>query len=221
MNDEHPVGVPSEGKKWLTALLFMLGYGVLVVVYMFLVYGGIETLSFWSGVSSAVAGFMLATAFTASSFSYFTTWPNMRLGYQKQIGVLAFWLCVVYCVTLVFLEPEVYFYGFYEHLFTPDIFFGLIAMVIFGLMVFINSKPVAPHFSWPTIRFFLNLGYWGYGALVVRAIFLEGPLWINWFLSFDGPPTNRFILSVLAVTVIGLRIAAVQSKKRQPAPARP
>jgi len=215
MNEAQQMIVPSEEKKWFTAFLFTVGYGALVVAYMFLVYGGIESLSFWSSVTAAVAGCMLATSLTASSFSYFTGWPNMRLGYQKQIGVLAFWLCVGYCITLLILEPEIYFYGLYENLFTPNIIFGLVAMAIFGLMVFMNSKLVAPHFSWPTIRFFLNLGYWGYAALVVRAVFLEGPTWINWFLHFEGPPTNRFLLSTLAVAVIGLRIAAVQSKKRQ------
>lgn len=218
MNTNTPSLGPSEAKKWSVAFLFMLFYGMLVVGYMMLVYGGIETLTFWSAVSSGVAGFLLATSFTASSFSYFTGWPNMRLGYQKQIGVLAFWLCVVYCVTLLFLEPDVYLYGFYDNLLTPNFIFGLAAMVIFGLMVTINSKPIAKFFSWPTIRFFLNLGYWGYAALVVRAAFLEGPQWVAWLIAPEGMPTNRFILSVLAVTVIGLRIAAVQSKKRQPKP---
>lgn len=204
---------PSETKKWLVAFVFLAVYGSLVSLYLSVVSGLSPSLSFLSAWSSAVAGFMLATSFSASSLSYFTGWPNMRLGYQKQIGVLAFWLCVLYCITLLVLEPNVYYYGFFANLATPNFILGLSAMTIFGLMVFLNSKPIAPHLSWDTIRLFLNLGFFGYGLLVMRAILLEWPLWVDWFATFSGPPTNRFILSTLAVSVLFFRLAAILHRR--------
>lgn len=208
--------LPSETKKWLMALIFTAGYGSLVTAYLTLVTDTAFSLHFLASWSAATAGFMLATSFTASSLSYFTGWPNMRLGYQKQIGILAFWLCLVYCVTLLFLEPDIYYYGFFSNLTTPNFILGLSAMTIFGLMVTLNSKPIAPHLSWDTIRLFLNLGYLGYAFLVMRAILLEWPLWVDWFATLSGPPTNRFILSVLAIAVLLLRLAVIVHRKLHP-----
>lgn len=205
---------PSETKKWLVAVLFTTLYGSLVSTYLLSVSNLTPSLTFLSAWSAATAGFMLATSFSASSFSYFTGWPNMRLGYQKQIGVLAFWLCLLYCVTLLVLEPNIYYYGFFENLGTPNFILGLSAMTIFGLMVTLNSKPIAPHLSWDTIRLFLNLGFLGYGFLVMRAIFLEWPLWVDWFTTFAGAPTNRFILSVLAISVLLFRFVHILHRRR-------
>ena len=207
---------PSETKKWLVGLLFAAGYGSLVAGYLLTVSNLTFSLAFLSAWSAATAGFLLATSFSASSFSYFTGWPNMRLGYQKQIGVLAFWFCLLYCVTLLLLEPNIYYYGFWDNLGTPNFILGLSAMTIFGLMVALNSKPIAPHLSWDTIRLFLNLGFFGYGLLVMRAIFLEWPLWVEWFATLSGAPTNRFILSVLAVSVLLFRLIHILHRRRQP-----
>jgi hypothetical protein len=205
---------PSESKKWTVTICFAVVYGLLVTLYIQNVYDSNYNLAFLSSLLAATGGFMLATAFSASSLSYFTGWPNMKLGYQKQIGVLAFWLCLFYCFSLPILQPDIYYYGFFENLTTPNFIFGLGAMIIFGLMVAINSKPIAKHFEWPTISFFLNLGFVGYAFLVIRAIFLEWPLWANWLTSFEGFPTNRFILSVLAMVVLLLRLAVIIHKHR-------
>ncbi len=206
---------PSETKKWTVALLFMSVYGVLVTTYLqtFFTYG--FSLAFWVAATAAVGGFMLATSFAASSISHFTGWPNMKLGYQKQIGVLAYWLCLAYCFTLLAFDPATYYYGFFDNLGTPNFIFGLSAMVIFTLMVAVNSKLFAGKVGWPTISLFLNLGYVGYAFLVMRAILLEWPQWVTWLTTFDGLPTNRFILSVLAMVVLLLRFAVIVDRNRR------
>ena len=214
MNTPQSIEAPSELVKWLFAIVCLAVYGTVVAAYFVLIgrpmgFG----LGFWSSWLAATAGFMLATSFAASSVSHFTGWPNMRLGYQKQIGVTAFWLCFIYCLTLWLVEPEVYWFGFWDNLGTPNFILGLSAMVIFGLMVIINSKPIAKYVEWPTISFFLNLGFVGYAFLVMRAILLEWPIWSEWFMTFSGPPTNRLILSVLAMVVILLRLAVIIDRR--------
>lgn len=210
-----PQTFPSDAKKWSVAFGFMLGYGALVTAYFQTFYAFGFDMSFWVASTAAVGGFMLATSFAASSVSHFTGWPNMKLGYQKQIGVLAYWLCVAYCFTLLASDPATYYYGFFENLGTPNFILGLSAMTIFTLMVAINSKLFAGRVGWPTISLFLNLGYVGYAFLVMRAILLEWPLWVSWFTTFDGLPTNRFILSVLAMVVLLLRLAVIIDRNRK------
>lgn len=217
MSDTPTHDQPREAAKWLLAYVLMMVYGTAFAGY--LVWAGAlpaYSLAFWSSLSAATGGLMLATSFAASSVSYFTGWPNMRLGYQKQIGVTAFWLCVVYCVTLLWLQPDIYWYGFLDNLATANFILGLSAMGIFGLMVTLNSKCIAPHLGWPTISFFLNLGYVGYAFLVMRAIILEWPIWMDWLSTLSGLPTNRFILSVLACVVLLLRLAVIIDKRIHP-----
>lgn len=205
-NHDATVTNPSEVKKWTVAVALGLLSGALSSWYMVYVYGTFGTLAFWSSVSAATASFLLAMAFAAGSVSYFTGWPNMRLGYQKQIGVLAFWLCLFYCFTLLALFPEIYYYGFWDNLFTPDISLGLLAMVILGAMTVSNTKFMSRFIAWDTVKFILGLGFVAYAALVMRAVFLEWPQWEAWLTTFDGFPTNRFILSMIAIVVLLLRV---------------
>lgn len=206
--------MPTESRKWTVAFLFTAVYASLSMWYLMTVHGMTPSIGFLSSLTSATGGFLLATSFSASSLSYFTGWPNMRWGYQKQIGVVAFWACVAYCLTLLVGQPDIYYYGFWDNLNTPNFILGLSAMGIFGLMVFLNSHFVAPHLNWSTIKLFLNLGFLGYAFLVMRAIFLEWPLWTEWFATLAGPPTNRFLLSSLAITVLLLRAAHLWHRSR-------
>lgn len=151
---------PPETSKWIVAGLFTLSYAVLVSLYLTqLTSFRLEESNFWLSFLAATAGFMLATSFSASSFSYFFGWSKMRDVYQKQIGVTVFWLCFIYCVGLLIVEPEIYFYGFWDNIATPNFILGLSAMTIFGLMIGINSGPIALYVSWDTIRLFLILAF--------------------------------------------------------------
>ncbi len=205
----EPLSTPSERKKWSVAFLLGAVFSVPSILYTLALAEDTDvatSLLFWSLVSAATASLLFAASFSMGSLSYFIGWPNMRQGYQKQIGILAFWVALFYCCTLLVLYPETYFYGFLSNFWTADILLGLGAMIIFGGMVVINSKPIAPFFSWDTIKFVLGLGLIGYALLVIRAIFLEWPLWEHWLQTFDSLPPGRFGLSVLACAVLVLRV---------------
>lgn len=198
---------PSEYKKWLVAVVIALFLVVCCAGYVAITGVELFSLQAVSFVSAAVASFLLALALVASSVSYYIGWPNMRWGYQKQIGVVAFWIATLYCVTLVLLFPELYGYGLVQHAFSADVLLGGAAMLIFAAMVTINSKPIAPYFSWDTIKFMLGLGYVGYALLVIRAVFLEWSIWEAWLRTFDGYPPGRLVLSSVALIVLLLRIS--------------
>lgn len=202
-SDHHP----SETRKWEVAISLALFYSLPVSIYVWAATGSLASLSAWNAITAGVAGCLLATALSASSWYYYTGWPEMRWGYQKQIGVLAFWLCVLYCVELLVIEPEIYWYGFWDNLVTPNFFYGLSAMAIFAAMTFANTEFVKQYVTWDTIKFILGLGFVGYALLIVRAIFLEWPIWAAWLQTFDGLPTTRFVLSTLAMSVLLFRLS--------------
>lgn len=198
---------PGEAIKWSVALLLALLLTAAAAGYVYIVFGTVSTLMSWSFISAAVASLLFATSFSISSANYYIGFPNARHGYQKQIGVLGFWVSLIYSATLPVLYPEIYWYGLPDNFFTADVLLGLAAMVIFGSMVLINSKPIAPHFSWSTIRFVLGLGYLGYALLVMRAVFIEWDLWEAWLTTFEGFPPGRLVLSIIAIGVLLLRFS--------------
>lgn len=186
---------------WFSLLaLFCAGYVSFMGLHLW-------TLQSWSFITAAVASLLFATSLSIGSFSYYIQWPNVRHGYQKQIGILAFLVACFYTVSLPILYPETYWYGLGENLFTADVIFGGLAMLIFGSMVVGSSRLVASHIKQETVKFILGLGYVGYAFLVIRAILIDWGLWETWFLTLHGFPPGRLILSVIAVGVLSLRVS--------------
>ncbi|HMO78186.1 MAG TPA: hypothetical protein PKA42_00975 [Candidatus Paceibacterota bacterium] len=216
MTNEIQTVPPSETKKWIVALTIALVLTVISVFYGDLAFPHVEILVAWSMIIASVSSFMLAISLSASSFSYFIGFPNMKDGYQKQIGIVAFWLAFIYCLFLLVLYPETYGYGLADNFFTADVFLGLLAMTILGAMVFINAKPFSQYFSWDTIKFVLGLGFVGYALLVIRAILIEWPLWADWLTTFEGYPPGRLVLSLIAFMVLCLRVCVSIHQARHP-----
>lgn len=204
VNDYQP---PSDAFKWAVAVVIALLIATPATFYLEYMRGELFTLTTISFTFATVASFMYAMSFASSSFSYYIGWPNMRDGYQKQIGVFAFFASFAYAVTLLFLYPETYYYGFWDNLWTANVSLGLMAMFIFGLMTFINTKPIAKYFSWDTIKAVLGLGFLGYALLVLRAAIVEGDLWIHWLTTFEGEMPGRLLLSIVAIGVLLLRLS--------------
>lgn len=205
--------LPSEKRTWGVALLLSLLFIAPSVWYVQLGYTDSSVLQTFSFISASVASLLFAIAFSLGSISYFTGWPNMRHGYQKQIGITAFWWAVIYTLTLPILHPELYWYGLPTHFFTADVVLGLSAMTIFAAMVLINSRWIAPHVTKKTIFFILGLGYVGYALLVIRAVLLEFDLWVLWMQTVSGLPPGRFILSIIALSVLVFRVIVAFHKQ--------
>jgi len=201
--------LPSERKKWTVAFLIALGALPFIAVYVYAFLGTISTPVSWTVITAGVAGILLATSIGAGSLSYYTGWPHPKLGYQKQIGELAFWLCLIYCLQLLVVFPERYFYGFFDNFFTADILLGLSAMTIFGTMTLVQHPRIKAVLGWDWIKFILGFGFVGYALLIFRAIALEGHIWAEWFRTLEGLPTTRFVLSFLAFGVLLLRASII------------
>jgi len=205
----------TSTRNWVVAHVLSIIFIIPAIAYVAIGYDA-TVLEYVSFVAASTASLLFATALSMGSLSHFIGWPDMRQAYQKQIGILAFWWALLYAITLVILYPEMYWYGLPQYFYSADVLLGLTAMGIFTAMVLINSSWVAPHVSKPTIFFVLGLGYVGYALLVMRAVLLEFPLWATWFATWSGLPPGRLLLSLIAITVLLLRVAVAIDKHRHP-----
>jgi len=198
---------PKDSTKWTISVVIAIGLLTGSMLYIPLALPGAPFLQSFSFALAASASFMFAMSLSASSFSYYIGWPNMKDGYQKQIGVTAYWLALAYTFTLPYLYPELYWHGLKDNLFTPDVILGSTAMLIFTIMTAINSKLLSKYFTWDTIKFYLGLGFVAYAMLIMRAVLIEWPLYEEWLMTFKGFPPGRFVLSAVGMGVLFLRLS--------------
>ena len=207
MSKQQVAVKPTTLQKWLFAVGAGTVFTAVSVGYLFLIGVSLQLLQTWSFIAAAVSSLLLASALSYGSIGYYTGWVNVRSGYQKQLGVLAFYIACVYCVTLLVLYPETYVTGFSKNIFSADVLLGMAAMSIFAAMVLVGTKTAAQRLSFPTIKFVLGLGYVGYALLVMRAIWIEWDVWALYLGAFDTPPPGRLLLSVVALCVLLLRVS--------------
>lgn len=197
--------LPTETTRWFVALTTLLCFGLLVTGYVFAQRGEAGSLAAWSLISAAVASLLYATSFSMGIIGYYARWQVSRHGYQKQLGLLAYFCSLFYCGTLLILYPESYHPSRADDLLTLEILLGLCAMDIFTAMALTSVRPIAERLTPETIKFILGLGFIGYALLVIRAIFIEFDLWLQWFSDFEGFPPGRLVLSLIAIIVLLLR----------------
>lgn len=209
--------VSMEQKTTVQPISKPLGWGIALgitavltgvfAVYIYVAYGTLATIESQAMLAASVSAFLFAIAFGSSSLSYYIGFPDMRRLYQKYIGIMAFWVALLYSLLLLAYNPEFYFYGFFDNFFTADIALGMASMVIFGAMVVINTAWIGPIVGKEVIKFTLSFGLIGYALLVIRAIWIEWDVWAMWFETFEGPIPGRIILSILGTSILLARIS--------------
>lgn len=151
------------------------------------------------------ADFLIGASFALSGFCYYFDFCDTKMGYRKYLGLMGYYVGLLYGATLLYLQPERYWYGFFDNFFTADIFFGVVAMAIFTFMALISNvwamKKLGPK-NW---RRGLRLGYLAYALLIIRAIVIEKDLWTAWFKTPDGLPPVRIVVTLFALSVLLLR----------------
>lgn len=197
----------SKPLGWGIALGLSVALATVFAAYIYIAYGTITTLESLTMLAASVSAFLFAFAFGSSSLSYYTGFPDMRRLYQKYIGIMAFWVALIYSLMLLAYDPDFYLYGFFDNFFTADISLGISAMIIFGAMVVINTAWIGPIVGKEVIKFTLSFGLIGYALLVIRAIWIEWDVWALWFETFEGPIPGRIILSVLGTSILLARVS--------------
>lgn len=167
-------------------------------------------------LSKAVAGtggFLIGFSFILSSMCYYFDFLDKKIGYRKFLGVTGYYFALTYAILLLFVNPNRYFYGFFENLATPDFILGLTALAILTIMAAVSNNKAMLAIGPKRWRTILRFGYIAYGLLVLRAFFVDGEQWIAWVATMDQVPPPRLVLTVFACIVIGLRISVPVHKK--------
>lgn len=200
-----------ELTAWIKSLRFTLIAFLVFLLYMTFANGAI-TLSAINYSIAATADIMLGSSLALGSLCYYFHFLESKIFYRKYFGLTGFGLALLYSFLLLFQEPQKYFDGFLSNAFSPEVILGLAAMLIFTVMALISNKWALLKIGSHTWRLLLRLGYLAYFFLILRAIIMEKEIWWVWLQIPEGLPPIRFILAIMASSVILLRLSVIASK---------
>jgi len=165
---------------------------------------------------------MIGLSFALSGIGYYFDFLDKKIAYRKYFGLVGFWLALAYSVLLLFVDPEKYFYGFFDHLGSAEVLLGLGAMGILTAMALISNPWGIKKIGAKRWKGVLHLGYLAYGFLIIRAYILEHGAWGEWISDPNGLPPPRLVVSLFAVAVIVFRgsisISLYRKRKNTPIP---
>lgn len=188
---------------------------ILYLLFLWTAYAldGVLVLRTFSKPLAATAAILFGSSFALSGFCYYFDFLDTKIGYRKYLGLVGYVYAMLYSVSLLMVEPETYFYGFAKNFFTPDIQLGVIAMALFTFMAIISNNKVMVSMGPQRWRKVMRVGYVAWLLLAFRAWYLEADLWRNWFVTYQGFPPPRMLLSFFVVGVILFRLSIEVSKR--------
>lgn len=206
-------------RMWRTSLLLASTIFLLLLAYV-IQYNQSLSLLTWSQAVAATAGFMIGISFAMSGIGYWWDFLDSKVAYRKYFGLVGFWLALLYSLMLFFVDPEKYWFNFWENAISAEILLGLGAMAILTFMALISNNWAMQKLTPQRWRVYLRFGYLAYTLLIVRGVVLEWDIWIAWIEMPQGFPPPRLILSIFASTVIFFRGSIFISKqfKKYPTP---
>lgn len=204
--------VTVQEKLWGESLILALIIYIFIFLYAFILTQSFSLLTF-SIAAAGTGGILIGLSFALSGLCYYFNFLDTKIAYRKYFGLIGYFMALSYAISLLFLNPDKYFYNFIDNFLTADILLGLIAMMIFTFMTVISNTYAMKKLGPQNWRLCLRLGYVAYFLLVVRAYILEKDVWLNWINTLDNLPPLRLLLSVFALSVILLRISMIISKK--------
>lgn len=160
-------------------------------------------------------GLLIGLSFALSGICFYTNIIDSAIMYRKYFGILGWCFALLYSVMLVFLYPDLYGYGLFTRLGTPEVWLGLTAMGILTVMTLVSNTAMMRHLGGSRWKFIMHLGYGAYALLIARAVLLEGSSWLRWLEALRGLPPPRLLLSIYAAAVIALRISIPLTKWRR------
>lgn len=195
-------------KMWGDSCFLALIFLTIFITYVYVLYG-LLTLAFLAEAVASTASMMIGLSFMMSGLSYYFNFLDNKIAYRKYFGLVGFWLVLLYVLLLVFINPQKYFYGFFDNWFTADFLLGSIAVGIFAFMMMISTNSAMQFMGVVNWRRALRLGYLAYALLIARAVIIEGDQWLVWFADPINLPSLRLVGSVFALLVLVLRGSVV------------
>ena len=176
---------------------------------------GLHSVSLAVGATAAV---MIGCSLSMSGLGYFFNAFDRLTAYRKYLGVIGFWLALLYSLLLAYSDQARYVYGLLDNLTAPDVFLGLSAMSILAFLTLISNQTAVKLLGSIWWRRLLRLAYVAYILLAIRAYTMEKEVWSKWLRLPDGLPPVRLLLTFFVIAVVGLRVAVELSKFSQKSP---
>lgn len=192
-------------KLWIGPIVLALILLVFTNAYNFIYFAGFTTKSAVEATAGAAA-FLIGISFSLSSMSYYFNFLDNKLAYRKEIGLIGYFLAVLYSVLLAVTNQDKYITNFSSNLFSWDFILGLTAMTILTSMAIVSINKIMIKVTPAVARKVLRFGYVAYFLLIVRAVILEHETWLNWFANMNSVPPARFLVTTFATFIIILRI---------------
>ena len=199
-------------KMWLNSLVFSMVVYAGAWGYSVVYHGGVEGLTNASEAFAVTAGTLIGLSLALSGFCYYLNFLEPELFYRKFLGLLGYGYALCYCITLLAIYPEKYFYGFFTTLATTEMQLGIAAMAILTFLTFISNTRAMRMLGVVRWRYALRLGYLAYGMFIIRALLVEGLGWVTWLNEGGGLPPARLLLTMYALFVLSLRASMIVLK---------
>jgi len=212
---DKPKPLTLSQMMWRHALRIALPIYIFFVIYIYYSDGGFYVSSF-AKTFAGTANFLFAISLSLSSFGYFFNFLDSKVAYRKYCGLLGYYSALIYTILLPIANPERYWYGLRENLFTSDVIFGFASMAIFTGMACISTDRAMLWIGPERWRFFLRFGYLAFFLLVVRAVLNESlpigsdgipEMWGTYLANPEGLLPPRLLFSIVAMTVLFFRLS--------------
>lgn len=198
-------------RMWRETLFLGLLLYIAFVILTYVLDGALG-LRTYSKALGGTAAILFGASFAMSGFCYYFDFLDAKIGYRKYLGLTGYFFALLYSFSLLIVEPERYFYGFFNNFWSADFLLGLTSMALFTFMALISNtsamKKLGPH-RW---RLSLRVGYFAWSLLALRAFAIEHALWAQWLRTFKGFPPPRMLLSLYVVSIILFRVSIELSK---------
>lgn len=96
---------------------------------------------------------------------------------RKPVGIGAYIFAVGYTVTVMFLNPQKYVYGFLPNLFNYDVLLGSEAMFIFTVTTVLSNSWWINKLGYQRWKKIITMNYGAYFLLLLRGWILDAKLW--------------------------------------------
>lgn len=189
---------------WIHSILFATIIYVVLAEYIFIQKGDLN-IFFLNEAVGGTASIMIGLSFAFSGFCYYFDFLDTKIAYRKYFGLVGFWCAFLYTIVLSLLYPQKYIFGLSHHVWSVDILFGGIALMIFAVMAIVSTRSIMMRLGVHNWRRILRLGYLAFVLLIIRAVVVEGETWRLWFANPITLPPLRMIHTLFAFLVLLFR----------------
>lgn len=150
---------------------------IIMIIYSRVYFHGWRLVQLIPTLFAGISGILFIIALFLPEFIVFSSvglkWQIQR----KRVGIIAYALAVGYTVTVMFLSPQKYVYGFLANFFSYDVLLGSGAMFIFTVTAALSNSQMINKLGYQRWKKIIAMNYGAYFLLLLRGWVLDAKLW--------------------------------------------